>query len=78
MILTELLTKEVDKGYLMGPFQTSPFPCHRINPIGLVEGKYSKKKRLIVDMSAPHDNEQNQFKFINRQGLNFIDLCLSR
>lgn len=28
-----------------------------MNPIGVAKWKYSKKKRLIVDMSAPHDNK---------------------
>ncbi|XP_048257523.1 uncharacterized protein LOC124136362, partial [Haliotis rufescens] len=51
-----LLQQERDRGYLIGPFYISPFPIHRINPIGLVEGKYSRKQRLIVDMSAPHDD----------------------
>ena len=32
---------------------------YRLNPIGVAEGKYSKKKRLIVDLSAPHDNPNN-------------------
>jgi hypothetical protein len=48
---------EVDKGFLLGPFVYPPFPTVRINPIGIVESKYSKKKRLIVDLSAPHDLE---------------------
>ncbi|CAF3412760.1 unnamed protein product [Rotaria sp. Silwood1] len=32
---------------------------YRINPIGLVESKYSKKKRLIVDLSAPHNDKDH-------------------
>ena len=32
---------------------------NRTNPIGVAEGKYSQKKRLIVDMSAPHNDENN-------------------
>ena len=51
-----LLSKEVDKGFLLGPLDNIPFQDYRINPIGLAEHKYSKKKRLIVDMSAPHNN----------------------
>ena len=27
--------------------------------IGIAEGNYSKKKRLVVDLSAPHDDELN-------------------
>lgn len=51
-----LLSKELDKGFLFGPFISIPFKDYRINPLGLAEHKYSKKKRLIVDMSAPHNN----------------------
>ena len=29
----------------------------RVNPLGLPEGKYSKKKRLILDLSATHDTD---------------------
>lgn len=52
----ELIKKELDKGYLIGPFDQPPFEIYRINPISLAEKKYSNKKRLVVDMSAPHDN----------------------
>jgi hypothetical protein len=54
--VTSALASEVEKGYMIGPFQTSPFPTYRVSPIGVVEGKYSGKKRLIIDLSAPHDN----------------------
>lgn len=55
-VTSELIETEVKKGYLLGPFSYIPFDNYRINPVGIVEGKYSKKKRLIVDMSAPHGN----------------------
>ena len=55
----KLINNEVEKGYLCGPFHEIPFENFRINPIGVAEGKYSKKKRLIVDLSAPHDDELN-------------------
>ncbi|XP_071169413.1 uncharacterized protein [Mytilus edulis] len=54
--VSELLQSEVSKGYLLGPFDSIPYTNYRINPIGLAEHKYSKKKRLIVDLSAPHEN----------------------
>ncbi|XP_033745599.1 uncharacterized protein LOC117331113 [Pecten maximus] len=57
--VADLVTKELDRGYLLGPFDFIPFDKFRINPIGLAEHKYSKKKRLIVDMSAPHQDEEN-------------------
>ncbi|VDH90181.1 Hypothetical predicted protein [Mytilus galloprovincialis] len=54
--VSELLQSEVSKGYLLGPFDSIPYTNFRINPIGLAEHKNSKKKRLIVDLSAPHEN----------------------
>lgn len=56
LLVSSLLEAETLKGYLIGPFASSPFDIYRINPLGIAEGKYSKKKRLIVDMSAPHDS----------------------
>lgn len=40
--VSELINKECEKGYLLGPFSMPPFPEFRISPIGIVEGKYSK------------------------------------
>jgi hypothetical protein len=53
------LAAEVENGYMIGPFDTSPFPVYRVSPIGVAEGKYSGKKRLIIDLSAPHDNSDH-------------------
>lgn len=50
----ELLAKEMRKGHLIGPFEGSPFSLFRVSPIGLATRKYSGKKRLIFDLSAPH------------------------
>ena len=52
----ELIESELSKGYLFGPYDSIPFSDYCKNPVGIVEGKYSGKKRLIVDMSAPHEN----------------------
>lgn len=57
--VSALIQKELQKGFLLGPFSDIPFHHYRINPIGLAEHKYSKKKRLIVDMSAPHNDPSN-------------------
>ena len=48
-----LLAREVEKGYMIGPYDQLPFSVSRINPIGVATRKYSGKKRLIIDMSAP-------------------------
>ena len=58
-VTTQLIQSEVDKGFLVGPLDRMPFKIYRTNPIGVAEGKYSQKKRLIVDFSAPHNDENN-------------------
>ena len=40
---------------MIGPFSKSPFSLFRVSPIGVATRKYSGKKRLIVDLSAPHN-----------------------
>ncbi|MGL5501434.1 MAG: hypothetical protein ACRDCK_09865, partial [Plesiomonas shigelloides] len=55
-IVRTLLEKEVNKGYVIGPFASPPFSPFRINSIGVATRKYSGKKRLIFDMSSPHSN----------------------
>lgn len=42
-VVDNLLKYELDKGYLDGPFEKPPYDIYRISPIGVVEGKYSKK-----------------------------------
>lgn len=54
-VVDALIEKEVGKGFMIGPFDDAPFPLYRINPIGIATRKYSGKKRLIIDLSAPHD-----------------------
>lgn len=52
--ISQLLLKEVNKGYVIGPFSSPPFPFYRVNPLGVATRKYAEKKRLILDLSAPH------------------------
>lgn len=54
-----LIEVEVNKGFLAGPYKQLPFNSYRVSPIGLVQGKYSLKKRLIFDLSAPHNDINN-------------------
>ena len=49
-----LLSREIEKGFLSGPYKVPPFQNYRVSPLGIAEHKYSKKKRLIVDLSAPN------------------------
>ncbi|XP_062404751.1 uncharacterized protein LOC134095317 [Sardina pilchardus] len=53
----QLLAKEIQSGFMIGPFSEPPFSNFRINPIGVATRKYSGKKRLIVDLSAPHNSQ---------------------
>lgn len=53
-VVSKLLKKEVDKGYVIGPFKASPFSLFRASPLGVATKKYTGKKRLIFDLSAPH------------------------
>ena len=55
-MVDELLAKEVKKGYMIGPLSKSPFSIFRVSPIGVATRKYSNKKRLIIDLSAPHNS----------------------
>ena len=50
-----LKENEVNKGCMLGPFKDSPFGIFRVSSIDTAEGKSSKKKRLIVDLSAPYE-----------------------
>ena len=52
----ELIQSEVNKGFISGPYEKLPFSVYRVNPLGIAESKYSGKKRLIVDLSAPHND----------------------
>ena len=58
--VSNILGSELEKGYIIGPFDKPPFTHYRISPVGIAEHKYSGKKRLIVDLSAPHENPDNQ------------------
>ena len=55
-VVDKLLAKEIEKGFMIGPYDDPPFPKFRINPIGIATRKYSGKKRMIIDLSAPHDD----------------------
>ena len=58
-IVSQLIMKEVKKGFLVGPFRTPPLSLYTVSPLGLAEGTYSRKMRLIVDLSAPHNSDKH-------------------
>lgn len=58
-VVNQLIDSEVAKGFLIGPFKEPMFPNYRVSPVGVATGKYSGKKRLIVDLSSPHEDNGN-------------------
>jgi len=52
-IVSQLLARECSKRYVIGPFDSSPFSLFRSSPLGVATRKYSGKKWLILDLSAP-------------------------
>lgn len=54
-----LIEDELDKGFIQGPFEKPPFPVYRVSPIGIAVHKYSLKKRLILDLSSPHNSSEH-------------------
>ena len=54
-VVDAILEKEVVKGFMIGPFVASPLSPYRVNPISVATRKYSGKKCLIIDPSAPHE-----------------------
>ncbi|MGL4905857.1 MAG: reverse transcriptase domain-containing protein [Plesiomonas sp.] len=55
-VVNNLIAKEVESGFMIGPFDEPPFKVFRISPIGVATRKFSGKKRLIIDLSAPHNS----------------------
>jgi hypothetical protein len=58
-IVGDLIEMECENGFMYGPFDSPSFDNYRISPLGVAEGKYSKKKRLILDLSSPHQSENH-------------------
>ena len=56
-IVDNLIKQEVDKGYLKGVFKKPRFDMYRVSLICIVD--IQEKKRLIVDLSSLHDNEEH-------------------
>jgi hypothetical protein len=59
-MLSEAVSKEVQRGHTAGPFSSPPFPISHCSPIGAVE-KSDSTCRLIVDLSQPAGKSVNEF-----------------
>ncbi|KAL0161246.1 hypothetical protein M9458_044971, partial [Cirrhinus mrigala] len=55
-IVDLLVKKEIDANFMIGPYAVPPFPIFRVSPIGVATRKFSGKKRLIIDLSSPHNS----------------------
>ena len=59
-----------------GPFAANPFKDlpSRVSPLGVATHKYSGKKRLILDLSAPHDGVINSLIDKDRFSLKYVSI----
>jgi hypothetical protein len=46
--VSELLQKELNNGFIYGPFCKPPFEHYRVSPLGVATGKYSQKKSTKI------------------------------
>lgn len=44
---------------MIGPFSSLLFFTYHISPLGIATRKYSSKKRIIINLSAPHESSVN-------------------
>ncbi len=51
-----LIKKEIEANFKIGPFSVPLFNIFRVSPIGVATRKFSGKKRLIIDLSSPHNS----------------------
>ncbi|CAF1352662.1 unnamed protein product [Didymodactylos carnosus] len=54
-VVDDLIKKDLKQSYMTDPLVKPPFDIYRISPIGVAYGKYNRKPRLIVDLSAPYN-----------------------
>lgn len=55
-VVDKLTKKEIESGFMIGPFEIPQVEHFRISPIGVATRKFSGKKRMIIDLSAPHNS----------------------
>ena len=51
--LQQCLTKEIQKGWILGPFKVKPFPNLICSPVGMVPKKEQGKMHMITHLSYP-------------------------
>ena len=59
--MIEYLSREVELGRIVGPFDNPPFPIFRCSPMGIVPKKTPGKFRTILDLSSPRGYSVNEF-----------------
>ncbi len=60
-IVDAMLSKELRKGRIAGPFPSPPLKHFRVSPLGLVPKKKPGKFRLIHNLSSPDETSVNAF-----------------
>ena len=65
--VSEQLAEEIKNGFVVGPLERIPNDWYnaRVSPLGVAQHKFSGKKRLINDLSAPHDSTESVPPSIN-------------
>ncbi len=51
-----LIKKEIEANFMIGPFPVPPFNIFHVSPIGVATRKMFRQKRLIIDLSSPHNS----------------------
>ncbi len=76
-VVNNLIVKEVKSGFMIGPFDKPPFEVFRVSPISIATRKFSDKKRLIIDLSSPHNSTVpciNSLILLNEFSLRYHDI----
>ena len=60
-VVRQKIMKEVEAGWVAGPFDTRPLPALRVSPLGLVPKKEPGEYRLIHHLSYPPGKSLNDF-----------------
>lgn len=74
-VVDNLIQNEVSKGYMIVPFRSPLFALFHINPIGITTRKYTGKKRLIIDLSSPHNSTTPSINSLIPEDIFFFVLC---
>jgi hypothetical protein len=80
-IVSKMISEELSKGRIAGPFINPPFTDFQTSPIGLVPKKEPGSFRLIHDLSFPHQDSINseipsQYSSVQYESLDHAIQCI--